>query len=381
MMKPFAIYFPQFYPTPTNDAAWGHGFTDWTLVAHANLHCTWERRAPKRGYYDGANPELHRSHFDEMHAHGLGGFALYHYWFYTHQELGAVEHTLLDQPLTTTLPWFLVWASEGWSRRWLGDPSSIAELNATPTLSEIERHCEHLARCFAHPAYMRWNGRPLFVWYHLAHFACPRKVVESYREVLARRGIDVAFAHFIKNTSDAENADLMEASYLFEPRLFFGMRRVGRGSHAKRGFDWVRQGIGERAAKRLLVLMDRLQQRGRTHAAKSFLSHLASERRARFVRALPGVVQEVLSPGWNNSPRYGSRYTALQSLAADQFGALVRMSVAGPLPPLINAWNEWSEGAAVEPCAYFGARYLDAMAQALSANSSPPGVGQSGSDA
>ena len=31
------------------------------------------------------------------------------------------------------------------------------------------------------------------------------------------------------------------------------------------------------------------------------------------------------------------------------------------LPPLINAWNEWSEGAAIEPCAYLGTRYLDAL--------------------
>ena len=364
MMKPFAIYFPQFYPTPTNDAAWGHGFTDWTLVAHANLHRSWERHAPRRGYYDGADPKLHRAHFDEMQRHGLGGFALYHYWFYTHQELGAVEQTLLALPQTTALPWFLVWASEGWSRRWLGDPSPIAELTAAPTLAEIEHHCKHLARCFEHPAYLRWDGRPLFVWYHLAHFTRPDEVVERYRDVLAQRGIDIAVAHFVKNPFDSQHTGLVEASYLFEPRLFFGMQRVSRSSAAKHGFDGARRLIGERAAARLLLLLDRMQQNGRTHSATDFLDYLASERRARFAASLPGVVQEVLSPGWNNSPRYGSRYTALESLPAERFGALVRAAAHGPLPPLINAWNEWSEGAAVEPCAYFGTRYLDAIAAA-----------------
>lgn len=374
-MKPFAIYFPQYYPTITNDLAWGHGFTDWALVANANLHQTWKRRAPRRGYYDGADPALHRAHFDEMRQGGLGGLALYHYWFYSHQELDAVEQTLLGQPDAGTLPWFLVWASEGWSRRWLGDPTPIAVLPTEPTPSQIEHHCEHLVRCFSHPTYWRWEGKPLFVWYHLGHFARPGEVVEQYREALARKGVDIAFAHYIKNPFDAQCAGLVEASYLFEPRLFFGMQRASRGSGAKRAFDRVRSSLGERAAARLLTLFDRLQRNGRTHAASAFLDYLASAGRAEFAASLPGRVQQVLSPGWNNSPRYGARFTALQNLPAERFGELVRAAAAsGTLPPLINAWNEWSEGAAVEPCAYFGTRYLDAIAEAPAAVSPRPGV-------
>ena len=76
-MKPFAIYFPQFYPTATNDVAWGHGFTDWALVSTANLYDRWQRRAPLRGFYDGSQPELHRSQMQQMHASGLGGLALF----------------------------------------------------------------------------------------------------------------------------------------------------------------------------------------------------------------------------------------------------------------------------------------------------------------
>jgi len=362
-MKPFTIYFPQFYPTPTNDEAWGQGFTDWALVAYANLHRRWSRRAPRRGFYDGSDPSVHLQQFEEMRRFGLGGFALYHYWFFTHQELDAVEQTLLQRADAAALPWFLVWASEGWSRRWVGDPTPIVELDARPTLAKIEAHCDHLARCFAHPTYLRVEGRPLFVWYHIAHFERPRELVTQYREALARRGFEVYVAHFVKNPYEVEHSTAVDGSYLFEPRLFFGMQRVARGSFAKRSFDRVRSLLGDGVASRLLLLFDRVQQTGRTYPAQVFLDYLRSDRRATLVAQLEGPVQDVLSPGWNNVPRYAERFTALEDLPTEGFAACLRAaSGTGPLPPLINAWNEWSEGAAVEPCRYQGTRYLDAIA-------------------
>ena len=48
-MKTFAIYFPQFYSIPVNEKAWGAYFTDWTLVANANLHQLWDTLVPE--YY------------------------------------------------------------------------------------------------------------------------------------------------------------------------------------------------------------------------------------------------------------------------------------------------------------------------------------------
>ena len=361
-MKPFTIYFPQFYPTPTNDSAWGQGFTDWMLVADANLHDRWRRRAPARGYYDGSQPALHLSQMRQIRDFGLGGIGLYHYWFYTHQELDAFERTLLQTPSSEAVPWFLIWATEGWSRRWLGDPTPIAVLSADPELADIEKHCDYIARCFDHPSYLRWHDRSVFIWYHLQHFDRPAEVIEKYREALARRHHSFYLGHFVKNPFDIENSKFAEISYLFEPRLFFGTRRVGRSSGAKRMFDSVEKVIGERRAAQLMILLDRFQQAGLSYSAESFMAYMASSERSQLVRTIAGDVQEVITPGWNNTPRYGTRYTALMDLPAEAFGETVRLACQkNTLPPLINAWNEWSEGAAIEPCAYYGTRYLDAI--------------------
>lgn len=362
-MKPFAIYFPQYYPTPTNDKAWGHGFTDWSLIANANLRDQWARRAPRRGFYDGADPSVHAAQMDEMVEAGLGGMAVYHYWFYSHQELTAFERSLLGGRARHDLPWFLVWASEGWSRRWLGDHSPIVTLPPEPDKADIESHCRYLMTCFEQPSYFRWQDRPLFVWYHLDHFRNPERVLDDYRNCFRHGGMEVAFGHFVKNPFDSQHARLVDVSYLFEPRLHFGMQRAGRGAGAKKAFDAIQRVAGDRIAQNLLALMDRVQQKGQTHSAAAHIQYLGSEQRSRLAASLHGLVQDVLSPGWNNSPRYADRFTALEDLDPQHFGALVRAASARvkALPPLINAWNEWSEGAAIEPCAYLGTRFLDAL--------------------
>jgi hypothetical protein len=369
-MKPFAIYFPQFYPTATNDKAWGAGFTDWALVANANMRNAWPRRAPAAGFYDGGAPMVHARQMDEAKAADLGGFAVYHYWFYMHQELNAFERSLLANATSdTTLPWFLIWATEGWSKRWLANPETLIHLSTAPTQNEIESHCDHLAICFAHPVYMRWRGKPLFVWYNLGHFDQPESVVVRYREAMLRRGFDMAVAHFVKNPFDLSHCAFTDASYMFEPRLFFGSQKVTRGGAAKTTLNMIRKVVGTVGTEALLVAMDRMQKSGTTHPAARFLAYMDSPARAAWIAAAQQPCQEVLSPGWNNVPRYGARFTALETLDPLIFGKLVGEALRKcDLPPLLNAWNEWAEGAAIEPCAYLGRSYLDAVTAAVRAD-------------
>lgn len=366
-MKPFAIYFPQFYRTATNDKAWGAGFTDWALVANANMRDSWRRRAPAAGYYDGASPLVHARQMREAQAADLGGFAVYHYWFYTHQELDAFERTLLSAGASdATLPWFLIWATEGWSKRWLAKSDTLVHLSTSPTRHEIETHCDYLVTCFSHPAYTRWRGKPLFAWYNLSHFDQPEALVASYREAMHRRGFDMAVAHFVKNPFDLAHCSFMDASYMFEPRLFFGSQKATRGNAAKAALNIAKKVVGRAGTEALLVLMDRFQKSGTTHSAARFLAYMASPERAAWLKAAQQPCQEVLSPGWNNTPRYDDRFTALEPLEPSVFGKLVGDALLKcDLPPLLNAWNEWTEGAAIEPCAYLGQGHLDAVTAAV----------------
>jgi hypothetical protein len=370
-MNPFAIYFPQFYPTDTNNKAWGAGFTDWALVANANMRDLWPRRAPAAGFYDGGSALVHAHQIDQARVANLGGFAVYHYWFYTHQELNAFEQTMMaNLSSKPTLPWFLIWATEGWSKRWLANSESLIDLTSTPAQHEIEVHCDYLATCFSHPSYMCWQGKPLFAWYNLGHFYQPESVMVSYRKAMSQRGFDMAMAHFVKNPSDLAHCAFTDTSYIFEPRLFFSSQKLARGSVAKEALNIIKKVVGTAGAEALLVMMDRLQKSGVTYSVASFLAYLESTERAAWLAATHQPCQEVLSPGWNNTPRYGSRFTALEPLDPLVFGKLVGDAMQkSDLPPLLNAWNEWTEGAAIEPCAYLGTSYIDAVTAAVHTNS------------
>jgi hypothetical protein len=185
--------------------------------------------------------------------------------------------------------------------------------------------------------------------------------VDGYRECLRRQGHDACFVQFVKNPFDTMYTRFMDGSYLFEPRLFFASRRRGRGARAKKAFDLATRLLGSSVSEKLLLLFDRSQPKGLTYAAAEFERYFRSTERAQLRAALPGLVQEVVSPGWNNAPRYAKRFTRLEDVPAERFRSMLQeASGLGGLPPLINAWNEWSEGAAIEPCAYLGNRYLDA---------------------
>lgn len=359
--KPYAIYFPQFYPSRVNDDAWGKHFTDWLLVGQANFRDLWERRAPARGFYDGSDRGVHLSQALEAKQAGLAGFGLYHYWFYTQHELPAFEQSVLSgQVLNEPDSWFLIWANESWSKRWVGNPELLIDLSRHPNNEMIEAHCKYLKCCFENPGYVKWKNRPLFVFYNLGYFDQPQKIVSSYRECLRRLGVDAALVQVVKSLSDVEYSHFMDGSYLFEPRLFFNAMRKESGWFFRAALSLFRKAFGATLTDQLLVRVDKFQSSSRVHTENQFLHYFSSKLRADHLKRFKNPYQNILCPAWNNAPRYGKRFTSLQPIEPEQFlDQLSTSSELSDLPVLINAWNEWSEGAAIEPCAYYGSRYLD----------------------
>ena len=79
-------------------------------------------------------------------------------------------------------------------------------------------------------------------------------------------------------------------------------------------------------------------------------------------------------PGWDNTPRRGSEAHLFQGSTPASYGrwlrAAMRWTLAQDRSPderllFINAWNEWGEGAYLEPDQRFGYAYLQATRDAV----------------
>ena len=85
------------------------------------------------------------------------------------------------------------------------------------------------------------------------------------------------------------------------------------------------------------------------------------------IRQHPCVV-----PGFDNTPRSGWRGILLHGLDPSVFEAAVREAVRrerampGPRMMFIKSWNEWAEGAIMEPDQVFGRAFLRALDRGLS---------------
>jgi hypothetical protein len=360
-MKKYAIFFPQFHQVRVNDLAWGHGFSDWALVAAANAFDYWKRRSPACGFYDLAKASDVQARFDAAAGASLDGFGLYHYYFSDGPELDAVERYLYKSRPPAGFQYFFIWANENWSRRWAGRNTEVLKtVPSAPGRKQVADHVRYLKPYMQSESYTSFANKPLFVIYRPDVFRDPAATLDLYREEFARAGIFPSIGYFVKDVSDAGYSGVFDFCYIFEPRAFLNFSGIRKNRIAGQVFKKALQFLPDEKAEMVSERAIRLINRGaRRYSFASFLAYFGSNDRKALLHLLECRVQNVLTCGWNNAPRYRHRFTELEVPTPEQFSAMLELSLrddrcSRTLPLLCNAWNEWSEGAAIEPCMYLG---------------------------
>jgi hypothetical protein len=360
-MKRYAIFFPQFHQVNVNDLAWGFGFTDWALVAAANAFNSWMRRAPACGFYDLSKADDVRDRLGAAAAAGLDGFGIYHYWFDDGPELDAVERYLRQFPTPAGFKYFFIWANEDWSKRWVDNDTKI--LKSVPVEISRERVADHVAYLkpfMESEAYTKLASRPMFTIYRPDWFKDPAAMVSLYRQEFERAGLSVSIGFFAKNILDGQYSKLFDFCYIFEPRMFFNFQGMRKNLTLINIYKKLLKLMTRERGEWLSEHINRFSREGSNKFSfAEFLSYFMSDERKQLINSIACPVQNILTSGWNNAPRYRQYFTQVDVPSPEQFSHMVKWSLndgqcSEDIPLLCNAWNEWSEGAAIEPCAYLG---------------------------
>jgi glycosyltransferase involved in cell wall biosynthesis/GT2 family glycosyltransferase len=340
-----AFYLPQFHTIPENDSFWGKGFTEWRQLPRAlsRFPGHYQPRIPRDlGFYNLTSTDDIRRQVEMATASGIGAFAFYYYWFNGRR--------VLEQPLDLFveskqgIDFLLIWANENWTRTWDGSENQV--LLKQDYLEEDEPQLlANLAGYFAQKNYVRINGRPLFFVYNPGAVPETRKTILRWRATLSMR-------HGI------------------EP-LFFMCQTFGQENPYDFGFDGAMEFPPHKLSANLIprIVEDAYSPdySGRVYSYDDFVAASCDAEQPDF------PLIKTAFPAWDNDPRRPNRGFTLDGIAPQKFEnwlttLLDRASekpIFGRPIVAVNAWNEWAEGAYLEPDVYYGSAFLNAAARAL----------------
>jgi lipopolysaccharide biosynthesis protein len=341
-----AYYLPQFHPVPQNDEWWGKGFTEWTNVTKAvpRFRGHYQPRLPgELGFYDLRIADILKRQAELARKYGVQGFCIHYYWFGGTKLLNAPLELLLASP-DIDLPFCLNWANENWTRTWDGGNSDIL-IGQDHSPEDDIAFCEALLPALRDPRYIKVEGRPLIMLYRPDLLPDAAATLERWREHLQAAGVGIP--------------------YLVTPQVFDRINPLTHGFDAAAGFPPHRFGWSHRTYKArqpfdpsyqgVLIPYDEMVARAMAAPVGEYRYH-------------PGV-----TPSWDNEARRPNRGTTFIGSKPKKYGAWLehacRQAAAEQQPDarivFINAWNEWAEGAYLEPDRHFGYAYLAETARAL----------------
>jgi lipopolysaccharide biosynthesis protein len=347
-----AFYLPQFHPIPENDQWWGTGFTEWRNVARARplYDDHYQPHLPgELGFYDLRMPHVRSAQADLAAAHGITGFCYYHYWFHGRR--------LLEMPFSEVLrtgepdfPFCLCWANEPWTRNWDGgDRDVLVSQSYSP--QDDREHITFLIEAFRDGRYIRVGDRPVLFVYNVASLPDPEQTTKLWRQECERAGIG--------------------DPYLVQFETF-GLN----DDPAVRGFDASAEFLPHQVLLNMTAAQRNRVDDPEYHNEIFWYDDLAEVQADRDLP--PWTRYQCVVPNWDNTPRKpnGGANLFLGS-TPDTYERWLRASVhkaqmARHEFVLLNAWNEWAEGAHLEPDVRHGRAYLEATARALGVEPSRP---------
>lgn len=341
-----AFYLPQFHAIPENDEWWGEGFTEWSNVRPAKpLYVGhYQPHIPDEfiGYYNLLDVDLQKRQIELAKNYGVSGFCYYFYWF--------SGRRLLESPLLNLLrnksldfPFCLCWANENWSRRWDGLEN---ELLISQDYSEADdlAFIEYVSKYLQDQRYIRIGGKPLLIVYRPSLFPNIKKTVKTWRKWCLDNGVGEILLGY------TQSFEIMNPQkYGFDLAIEFPPNGTNPPDITEKVFPYS----------------DDFQ--GLVYDWSVYLE------RSKAYEEPPYPLVRSVCPSWDNTARKKNRSISFMNSSPCGFqqwlcSALMDTQKTSGYKKVdavfVNAWNEWAEGAHLEPDKKYGFAWLEAVRMA-----------------
>ena len=361
MMRVLALYLPQFHEIPENNEWWGDGYTEWIAVKGAGplFRGHDQPRVPLNNYYYNLSDEsasVWTWQAKLAREYGVYGFCIYHYWFGDKQLLEKPMEILLQHP-EIELKYTVCWANETWTRTWYDKSEEILIEQKYGEEDEWRRHYEYLKQFFMDCRYIKVDNKPLVHIYRPADIDCIDRMLQLWNTLAKADGF--AGLKVITSRNSIGNKEIntkyIDGEYCFEPGY---STRNGMAVFEKINYFApiaIKHAINKLVNKSVFferkINMLSIYER----ALRNYKKLNRQGKKPVFIGACPQ---------WDNSPRRGTKGAVYYNCSPDNFKDYLRKvnkEVGIDEYVYINAWNEWGEGAYLEPDENNRYAYLEAI--------------------
>lgn len=356
-----ALYLPQYYETDYNNKWWGKGYTEWVACKKAKPLFRGHKQPKKplnNNYYDLSKKENIRWQIDLAKRYGIDGFAIYQYYS-CGKKLLEIPTEMIRDNKDLDIPFYLFWANESWRKMWFGQDRKIVWKQEYGNEKDWYKQFLYCLDYFKDERYIRIDGKPVYGVYNAFNFHKINEFIDKWNEWAQDFGLKGIYFIKAMGSHDRNRLGNFSAIVSREPNYTFaydeGFFKKALRVCRSRVVDWInRQFLLSRGKGIIELSADYDELWGRI-----------------LKRRIPndGTVCLGAFTDWDNSPRKSYNSTIISGGSPEKFGMymqkLYEKAELNNCPMIvINAWNEWAEGAYLEPDELYGYKYLEQIIKA-----------------
>lgn len=356
-VKLISFYLPQFHDFKENIKWFGKGFSEWSntskavpqFIGHYQPHVPIDV-----GYYNLNDNTIMKRQIELAKLYGIYGFCFYYYWFSGEKLMEKpLERFLNDKSLD--MPFFLFWANHDWTMNWDNGQSKKVLYKQMLNANDEQKFMDDILPYMKDDRYIRIDNKPVLIIYDLHTYEFDRYISfnKNIRKIAKDNGFDDLYI-----MSTTHGADLVNGlSY----KDFISKYNIDAL------FEFFPQGISVYDVKYKPTKYFNPKFKGFCWDIEEFIKN------KKYLYPTDANVFKCAFPHWDNTSRkcyngaciYQNTPKNYKMWVSDIIKWTKENKRQNEQIVFINAWNEWAEGAHLEPDQKYGYAYLQATKEAL----------------